>query len=88
MLSFISISLLLLGCILSSVLADLGIAYDDVTSCSSSVVEMNSLSFDCNQATGCTLGDEVTVTGQCKCSAEILDFHELTFESIVSEEQS
>ena len=63
---FIFTCLLFLGEILSPIRAELGIAYNDVTSCSSSVVEINSLSFDCNQATGCTLGDEVTMTGQCK----------------------
>jgi len=46
----------------------LGFAYDDVTSCSGSVVEMNSLSFECNgeSSASCILGDEVTMTGQCK----------------------
>ena len=50
----------------------MGFAYDGVTTCSSSVVEMNSLSFDCNEDAGCTLGDDVTITGECKSQIVIL----------------
>ena len=44
----------------------MGFLYDDVAECSSSVVEMKELSFDCNSQDGCTLGDLVTITGECK----------------------
>lgn len=43
----------------------MGFKYDDISSCSSSVVEMDSLEFECNSNSDCTTGDEVTFTGTC-----------------------
>jgi len=43
----------------------MGFKYDDVAECSSSVVHMDDLSFECSSGEdGCTFGDRVTVTGQ------------------------
>jgi hypothetical protein len=44
----------------------MGFRYDDVAECSSSIVQMNDLAFDCDSEEGCTFGDQVTVTGDCK----------------------
>jgi len=51
--------------------SSLGFSYSDVTGCSDSVIEMDSLDFDCgsNDQSGnptCLTGSEVTVTGTCK----------------------
>ncbi|CAB9498204.1 expressed unknown protein [Seminavis robusta] len=51
----------------------MGFLYDNVAECSSSVVTMDSLAFDCDTSTGCTTHDEITITGQFTTTLPIPD---------------
>ena len=63
---------MILLCLLLLVLAfhgvqaesQLGFVYNDVASCSSSAVTVDSLSFNCDTTTGCVIGDEVNIKGE------------------------